>query len=49
MFQQNSGSGWELVFEDLKATGADLGLIGMEHIEYLRDVLTTLKVLTLFL
>ena len=37
------------IIEDLKAAGADLELIGMEHIKYLRDVLTTLKVLTFFL
>ena len=36
------------IIEDLKAAGADLGLIGMEHTKYLRDVLTTLKVLTFF-
>ena len=36
------------IVEDLKAASADLGLIGMEHTEYLRDVLTTLKELTLF-
>ena len=37
------------IIEDLKAAGADLGLIGMKHNEYLKDVLTTLKVLTFFL
>ena len=37
------------IVEDLKAAGSDLGLIRMEHNEYLRDVLTTLKVLTFFL
>ena len=47
VLQQNSGSGSELVFEDLKAVGVDLGLIRMEHIEYIKYVLTTLKVLIL--
>ena len=37
------------IIEDLKTADADLGLIRMEHTEYFKDVLTTLKVLTFFL
>ena len=35
--------------EDLKTAGVDRGVIEMEHTKYLRDVLTTLKVLTFFI
>ena len=37
------------IVQDLKIARANLGLIEMEHIKYLKDVFTTLKVLTFFL